>query len=340
MAIINKDNSELQSPMEYSVICVNEEYYCLWDIGILSNNINFLNTIDSSYFENQADFQFERMSIKKYRHQSALAIRSLYSHVLETLFAFLFAFLQSPYCPQGWILNCQNIDLYKLTKKIIKGENIPSVWGLSPQSWVNISNQVHKVLVFEDKANEALIKSNFGELWGKFAIEFVKEFFNKEYNSIKHGLRLKSGGYYLAFTYRPKEAETSMTHVLAQSEFGSSFGVKKEIPGKKNHFSISKVNTSWDPENMYWGIKLASKSINNIISALKIFLGVSPEDVRFAWPSDLSIFEKPWSNSNMGCISSEMVSDVPVDTARIPAFSSDKLKGKYEKREFLVRFEK
>jgi len=61
-----------------------------------------------------------------------------------------------------------------------------------------------------------------------------------------------------------------------QSDYGSSFLVKEKLLNHKHHFRLVKHHRNWDPEDLTWGLHLASMSIQNVISALKILNNVPP----------------------------------------------------------------
>jgi hypothetical protein len=77
------------------------------------------------------------------------------------------------------------------------------------------------------------------------------------------------------------------------SEFGTKFYVPERLVNKTN-FRVKRKSLNWSPENLIYGLILASNSIGNVISFLKIVNGVEPSKVNFAWPTDEESFEGPW----------------------------------------------
>jgi hypothetical protein len=120
-----------------------------------------------------------------------------------------------------------------------------------------------------------------------------------EYNSIKHGFRVKLGGFYLAMGAEdvPGVAPPpERMKVFANSQFGSSFFGTERL-GDKRNFGVSHESVNWNPENYIYALHLISMSIGNLISFLKVLNGIDPSAVRFSWPSDQSMFEGPWRQS-------------------------------------------
>ncbi|HKJ37489.1 MAG TPA: hypothetical protein VJ972_01840, partial [Anaerolineales bacterium] len=187
----------------------------------------------------------------------------------------------------------------------------------------SLSNIVHESLILDDKEKEASIKSGFGSLWSQFATIYLQDGFSKEYNSIKHGLRIRPGGFSFAMGAEDKpgiHARPERMVLIGKSEFGTSYMNIEGIANSKRHIQITRNSRNWDPEDMAWGLKLISISISNIISSLKIFNGNKADEIQFHWPNDLDAFKEPVKRTkSLGVtsagfkttISKEVVSDFP-----------------------------
>lgn len=185
--------------LEHAIFFVENEPYCLWSYqSITERTLRFLYNINPSYFEYQADTNLKKLNTKKYEQQAALAIRTAYSHGLETLFSLLCAAVQSPHCVPGWLLLCSNTQLYRLVEKIDSRQQVYSLLNPDRLNWQKLSLEIHKPLILKDKKEEKSIKKHFGELWSRWAADFLGETFRKEYNSIKHGFRVTAGGFSLS----------------------------------------------------------------------------------------------------------------------------------------------
>ena len=155
-------------------------------------------------------------------------------------------------------------------------------------------------LVLDDKEKETNIKKGFSQFWSRLASDFVKQDFTDEYNSIKHGLRIQSGGFSLAIGREDEPgipAPADRMQLIGKSKYGSSFNVLEKI-GEHNFHQQSKITSrNWSPIDIAWALHLVSISISNVVAALKILNGTPAEQVNFHWPSELETFSEPWKRS-------------------------------------------
>ncbi len=287
---------------QYGLFLVDERAFCLWDKEITKTNLEFLHTIDPEYFEYLADVNYEKIrdGNETTSQHAALAIRTAFSQGLETLFALIFASIQAPHCIPAWMGLYQSKELYSLVHKVDNHEKIASLLKVPAINWQTISEAIHVSLVLDDKDKEVAIKRSFGQLWSGFASTFLQVDFGNEYNSIKHGLRIKNGGFSFAMGIQdtpgiPAAKERMM--LMGKSEFGTSYYDINRIEKVKEHIQIKRASRNWDPEDMVWGLKLISISISNIVTSLKIHNGINPDKVQFHWPNNLEAFNEPWKRS-------------------------------------------
>jgi hypothetical protein len=288
--------------LQYSFFLVDERPFCLWDIDLKKRNLQFLESLDPSYFEYVANLHIQNISEDDARNKesqhAALAMRTSYSQALETLFALISAFIQAPRCIAAWINLYQNHELRNVIDKIHNRKPLLSQIKFELLSWSSIAEIVFQRLVFEDKEKEAAIKNGFAQLWSRFASDFLDKEFTREYNSIKHGLRVRSGGFSFAMGPQSKPgAPAEKMTLLGKSDFGSGYLTDDKIGDLKHHVQLKRHNRNWHPEDLGWGLHMAAMSISNIQSAIKILNGVQPEQVQFHSPTDLSAFLEPWKHS-------------------------------------------
>ncbi len=327
--------------LNYAVFMVDNEPYCLWsDKDIKNDTLEFLDNIDPKYFEYQASTNLKKLSTKKYKQNAALAIRTAYSHGLETLFSLLCATIQSPYCVPAWLLLCSNKQLYSVVEKIHNRKDIALLVKPDRVDWQGISSAIHSPLVLQDKEKEKTIKTHFGELWSRWASDYLGNIFRKEYNSIKHGFRVKAGG----FSFAIGAEETPGVHapqgnmrLIGKSEFGSSFFDYIPINESKPHIQLRRNSTNWDPEDMAWGLQLISISISNIVSFLKVVNEVDPTKVKFNWPRETETFREPWKRTTSLGVTSLTGFSVLIPAQIIKNYSKDDLKALYKERKVLGR---
>jgi hypothetical protein len=168
-----------ERPLQYCKFMVDEKPYCLWDWDLKERTISFLNGIDPDYFVYIAQTHTDALEGEQ-KQLAALAIRAAYAQALETLFAFLGAALQAPYCVPAWLVKYSNSDLDKLIGKIHQWRPIYSSFGYKVVSWEEISQLVHMHFVLEDKEKEQSIKQEFGSLWARLASDFTNDKANRE----------------------------------------------------------------------------------------------------------------------------------------------------------------
>jgi len=325
---------------QYGFFIVGERPFCLWDHDIKKINLQFLNSIDAGYFEYLADTNFEKLGDENEEvHQyAALAIRTAFSQGLETLFALNFAFIQAHHCVAAWMNLYKNNELYELIRKVSKHEKILSLLKIQYIDWVALSNIILDSLVLDDKDKEKEIKSGFGNLWSQFASIYLQDGFSNEYNSIKHGLRAKAGGFSIAIGREdepgvPPPPEHMV--LMGKSKYGTSYTSVEEIGDLKRHIQITKNSRNWDPEDMVWGLNLISLSILNTISALKILNGTSAEEVQFHWPSDLEVFKEPTKRVSSIGVTSMSGFGTPIPKEIVTNFSKEEITQKYLTGELL-----
>ncbi len=287
--------------VQYSRFAIDESPHCVWDYDLRMVTKVFLDTFDPEYFDYLAATHEEAIDGDNVR-RAATALRATYCHAMETLFAFLIAAFQAPDCMPGWIQRYTLGQLRTLVDKINRGRPIHSKIRLVEARWSAFSECVHRCLTLDDKDKEQRIKKGFAGFWGQLAGDFLADDVRAEYNSIKHGLRIGSGGsaIYVGIEETPGVAcpPEQMTCV-GGSEFGSSFYVAEPLNGTKDNLWLRRASTNWDPPALAGRIRIISMSLRNIASFLRIGHGGDPTRVKFSWPADLDAFDKVWHGPSL-----------------------------------------
>lgn len=298
------DMNETELDVQYRFFVVGERPLCVWGTDIRSLALEFLENLDASYFEYLANTHSEHINEDQPREKesqfAALAIRAAYSQALETLFALLCAAIQAPYCIHAWIDSYQPRELFALVRKIHNRQTVDSLLSAKPVTWQTIAEAIFESLVLEDKEKESTIKQDFGGLWSLFASQFLDNNFSDEYNSIKHGLRVRPGGFSLAIGAENKPgiaAPKEKMQLMGKSEFGSQFLASKKIGETAFHLEMKRHFRNWSPEDLCWGLHLVSLSIANVKAALQILNGIPATDVKFEWLTDRESFQEPWKRA-------------------------------------------
>ncbi|MBM3941437.1 MAG: hypothetical protein FJ316_00645 [SAR202 cluster bacterium] len=283
--------------LQLSKFAVDELPFCVWDPDLHERNLDFINSIDPAYFAYLADVHLQGLEKEETKQHAALSLQTAYSHGLKTFVALVFATIQAPDCLVGWLNKYDIGDLRSLVQKVANQQSILSKLRVKPITWEAIANIVLTGLSLEDKDKERAIKRNFAVAWSHFAHDFVDQRCTEEYNSIKHGLRVRSGGFYLAIGRENTPGVSSpqeRMQPLANSDFGSSFPVLERLAGTKLDFCIGSQSRNWHPEDFFYGLHLLSLSLQNVLSFLKVVIGGDPATVEFSWPSDETDFQRPW----------------------------------------------
>jgi hypothetical protein len=315
--------------MTRHVLCVDERPYCVWDNGITNFNAEYLNSINPKFYEFIAHQNYniiiDKDANKESKQFAALLLRNYYTQALETLFALIFATLQSPKCISGWMLNYRNVDLYSLVEKVNKNISIKIRFKINEKfNWERIVKIIFSYLDDNSEAKPIIVE-NFSGLLNSFVTDFLNENLRNEYNSVKHGFRAQSGG----FTLEIQPPEKSNINIpkselknLLHSEYGSAFYTEEKIPERKNQYCINYHALNWNPENIYHGIYFISLLINNIITFLKLYNELQIEGIEYLVELPNRLFNYPWKNI-AGSGAFKLGGEVDLDT--IPKITDEQI---------------
>lgn len=262
-------------------IVIDDEPMIFWHKDDAQTQVEFLESIDPSYFRYLAAIHHAQLEGKD-SLRAAVSLRVTYSHALESLFAFVGAALQAPQSPAYWLLKYKNSNLKNLVTTISKRGAFHNDWNLGPAGW----QEVAEVLVpwsFESEDGKELRDAS-ARLWRALANDLLDDKFDDEYNSLKHGFRVRSGEWFLNIgaeevpgTPPPPEQMRRM----ASSQFGSTF--LRPLYLKKHQWGTAEQRVNWDPAVFARRIPLISNSMDNIISFLRCVNGASAERIEVAF---------------------------------------------------------
>lgn len=281
--------------MQVARFVVDETPYACWDWDLKEKNLDFLRGIDAEYFWYVAEMNAEHLEGEA-KHRAALAIRLAYSQGLEALFALLCSAIQAPECAVGWMLVYRPSDLRKLVSKINARASVLSRVTRPPVTWDGLAEHVHAHLPYEAEKRR-WIQEGFAKLWRRWSRELEDESLSVEYNSVKHGLRARPGGFSLRigkekeYAVPPPEEEMKS---LGGSVFGTSYFKVERIDGSRLNFRPRRESRNWDPGNMLNGLGLMSMSIKNTVSFLRILNGDPSNQCEFGSPDRKEAFDEPW----------------------------------------------
>ena len=146
------------------------------------------------------------------------------------------ASLQAPRCIPGWLTKYNLNDLDVIIKSINKKEEILCWFGLESFDWEHIVK-----LLFSYVEKDHIIhdhRSYFSKAWEKLSNDFLSEKYRSEYNSLKHGFRNSSGGFWLRFGLQKEEnvpVPPEKTNLMGGNKFGSSYFMQETFKLVKWH---------------------------------------------------------------------------------------------------------
>jgi hypothetical protein len=314
--------------MERAILVTDETPHCVWGWNLAELERQFLDGIDPEYFSYMAEIHLAQIDGGESR-RAALALRMTYSHALETLMSLVGALIQAPTCVIGWLHKYSNEELKSVISKVHHSQPLLTGWNLKKFTWADLSNVVHRHLVIDDKNEMEQVKRDFGVFWSRIASEFLDDDGRQEYNSIKHGLRARSGGFSLAAGLEAQPGipcPPDQMKPLGGSRFGSTFYCANRIDGvEKCNIKITSASRNWLPKMLANRISVISLSMKNILSFLKLVNSTDATPQEFAW--DLPSFETCWSAS-VGVLS--MSFETPLEAQDIQPLSKKEILDLYQ----------
>lgn len=308
--------------LQNTIFAVNKEPYCIWEVDLAGRNREFLDGIDVGYFDYVTQVHLAADDEKR----ASIGLRIALHHGLEMLFSLLGAYTQATDCGYAWIAKCSNKELREFVKTVSQSHNdFFSKLNIPAVSWENIAESVFYCYQ-PGTARQKETSKLFSNFWRRLSQEYIESDHVDEYNSLKHGFRIRSGGFALALgeerEYRVAPPDSEM-HLLGGSEHGTSF-LRIELLGDKKSRSLRsrRVSINWKIEKVVLLLKLVSMSINNVVSALKVANGAAAGTCKFTRPQEDVDFERPWHH----CPGVTRCSlDFQFDERHVIAFSKEEL---------------
>jgi hypothetical protein len=277
--------------LDWSSFVVDETPHCMWSLDMKEQNLRYLQGIDPTFFRYVTVAHSEQLEGEKRQH-AALAIRLAYAQALETFFALIGATVQAPNCPLGWMLMYENRQLFSVVRKLSDGTPLLTRDISRSVTWQSLSREIN-VWEIEDKAKESWIKEHFAATWSKLARDFLAQHASDEYNSIKHGLRVKSGGSSLAIGVH---ADGTPPDIDRRSDFGTRFFAAERLEKGRTNFHAQNCYRNWSPAALAVRLQLLALSIGNVVAYLRIKIGEEGATVHFQWPEQSEALELAWKS--------------------------------------------
>ncbi len=316
--------------MESTIFAVNDSPYCLWEGDIAGRNRDFLNGLDPEYFSYILDKHVESEDDKR----ALVALKSGLHHATETLFSLLGALVQAPNCAYAWIGRCSSTDLRTFVDRVTRGDaSLISKIQMPIVNWESIAAVVfYGYQPGSDRQAQTI--ERFGTLWRSLSHELLDQSAIDEYNALKHGFRIRSGGFILSVgtehSYGVPPPATEM-QMIGKSEYGATFLKIENLRAKQlgPHIRSRQTSINWSAERVILQFQLVCMSINNVVSGLKILNEYPAGSCKFLRPQEDADFDKPWSYST-GVPSMNV--DFLLDEESLPAITKEELLAKLRAR--------
>lgn len=271
----------------------------MWGVDLSDQIVKFVDGIDPEYFMRITEIHSKALE-SEHRTAAAIAIRITYGQCLEAFFALLCSALQAPRCPLGWMLKYENRDLKALIGKLVDGESFYTADDVE-LTWKGISRYIHRLEHLDDQEEAAQIIDFFADFWARCAYDFTDDRYAIEYNNLKHGLRVRTGGlgvWISAPIDNTQDGHPAPKPIIdSQSEFGSQFYRRKDLENERTNFGAVQVSVAWDPKAMATRIESLAVSINNVLGFLKMKVGSKDRDAKYLWPLDFRRVLQSWESS-------------------------------------------
>ena len=277
---------------------VIDKPYVIWSHDPAAENMDFLGSIDSDFYErtvqtffcdDDGNLRFDSENNEARRDVSSFA-RLVWNHGLETLVTLLGAYVQAPHAVHGFFLKCENKDCRKIASYLLSGQ-IPES-NFLVRSEFDFLAFVRGIHARSPWINDEPTMRNFACALSEMLSEYDRDDLRAEYNSIKHGLRARHGRFAIALGLQesigipaPKENMT----MLSDSRDGSHFLALQAFQNlskkdTREQFSVRQRSLGWSLVRTLLDIQLFTCLIGNIVGALKIAAGATPETVQFFRP--------------------------------------------------------
>jgi len=313
-----------------SPFLVDDTAFCVCDVDMERKSKQFLKAIDADYFRYIAEIHSENLNDEKDRIRASMVLRTTYYQALETFFSLVGALLQAHKCEYAFIMKANTFNLKKLIGKINESpEKIQHIY-LSDDviTWWRISEIVYDGIVTDNKLT---FVEGYARSWKKFSFDFLDDNHRNEFNSLKHGFRVSSGGFKMLFGPEVKpsiECKPKDMKLIGESDFGSTFFVANNLQESESirndpYFCTKMHSLNWSAENTANALNLLYMSIKNIKAHLLYRNGEPAENLDFIGFKDENDFNAPWE-SNVGLVSSNM--DFPVYEKDIVRLTQKELK--------------
>jgi len=293
----NEAVSDNSGPLGYA-FAVADTAWCCWEFDHRARTLEYLDGFDPAYFSTMAEILGAELG-GSHAHAASVTLRMLYIQASETLLGLLGATLQAPHAVAAWIAACRAQDLDALTRMLLDERPMLTQAGRKRVSFVELSEHVHQ-FSWSNETGDASTAARFGRFWRRLAADYLDERVRAEYNALKHGHRVRSGGFSLAIGLEevpgvPAPADAMRS--LGGSEFGTTFFKAERVGVSKHHIRTRRTSVNWSARAVANRLLLTAMSLVNVVGALRCQLGIEPSTVLFQRPVEADVFNEVWIDS-------------------------------------------
>jgi len=197
------------------------------------------------------------------RRQYATRARIAYGQLVEVFLAHFFANVQCPHAPSAWLGGYRTKDLRGLAKLISRypwavESHVPVLRHSDAfLAWLYGVDRLSGLSTDEREAEMQAIR----RIITKAAADYADGRFVVEQNAVKHGGRVRSGGWTLQFTPTGQEGPTA----AVASAYGSQLAYLKGLQG--NVHVLRSLSTGWDVRADIRLCQLLAQLLHNLIIA-------------------------------------------------------------------------
>ena len=283
----NKINQNNPGNVHYQLFKVDTDPHCVWDVKLREKNLEAINSIDPDYFLFLTDLYYSHLQTAN-KDKAAMALRTTYYHAAETLFSLIAAAIQAPHCIYAWMLRYWPRHVRNIIEGVFSDDFEKYLHPDFAGKFNTFEQLSHAIHLDTSTPEKLLVADRFAQLWKDISIEFLDNRYRNEYNSLKHGHRAMSGGFFVAFDKNNEAGDRQRT--LHGSEFGSSFLTAVDMAG--SNFYTRKFSLNWNPQGCAFALKLIALSIHNIKSFL-LFVNKAADTFEIKKPENLNEFDIP-----------------------------------------------
>lgn len=315
------------------LFAVADKPMCCWDFDLVPRTRKFLEGVETGYYEQIATTwapYLEGDAAEK--NSAAIALRCGYLQGVETLMSFIGAFVQAPHALPVWIASCGTSELRKVVARLRTKEQLLTHVGPQALDFEAIANQLFGSSAMD--ASLGPVVAEFGRFWKRLASDFLDPKTIDEYNSLKHGLRIRPGGISIVLGPQVDEGEQPSAGgsvTLRGTDTGSTLLRVERLDGYKGHVRTVRQTLNWSAEDMAARLQLISRSISNLTETL--MLGLSPDisAARLWIPDDLKAFDEAF-NDDHDLVSSSMDSKFALAPAVLDHLTSERILAELRQR--------